>query len=257
MTSNQRQILVLNPFGTEKYDEVIREMIEPVKLPDTELIVNHLDKGPDYIDYWTYTHLVTPDVIDRVYNAEREGYHGVFVACGYEPGVRAAREVVDIPVVGAIIPTVLLAHQLGARFSVFYNSKMSSTNSWDILRGYGVDTKCVSIKSLDLSLREIMKSPKLVDERVVEKSRVVLAEGAEVVILACTIVAAYFTGNVPTDLSKMVYLNCNICAFKYLEMLVELHQKAAIKVSRLGYYASPKDDNRQDFENFRAFYGYK
>jgi len=54
--------------------------------------------------------LLTPDVIDRVFQAEKQGYDGVFVACGHEPGVRAAREIVDFPVVGAIIPTVLIAH---------------------------------------------------------------------------------------------------------------------------------------------------
>lgn len=255
MVSIRRKILVLNPFGTDKYDENIRKIIQPVKLPDTEFEVTHLEKGPDYIDFWTYVSLVTPDVINRIYDAEKEGYDGIFVACGYEPGVRAAREIVDIPVVGAVIPTVLIAHQLGARFTVFYNSKMSATNSWDILRTYGLDTQCVSIESVDLSLRQIVKSPQIVDKRVVDKSRIASTKGAEVIVLACTIVATYFSGDVPSDLSKMVYLNCNICAFKYLEMLVELHNKVGIKVSRLGYYASPKEANRQDFENFRSFYG--
>jgi len=257
MASRGRKLFVLNPFGTDKYDLVIRKLIEPVMLADTQLVVSHLERGPDYCDYWTYMQLLTPDVTDRVYRAEKEGYDGVFVACGYEPGVRAAREIVDIPVVGAIIPTVLIAHQLGARFSIFYNSKMSSTNSWDILRDYGLDGKCVSIKSVDLSLREILATPRLVDQRVIEKSRLVLGEGAEVIILACTIVAAYFNREVPPDLSKMVYLDCNVCAFKYLEMMVELHQRAGVKVSRIGYYANPGADNQEDFSMFRTMYGYK
>lgn len=252
-----RRILVINPFGTEKYDEVIRNLVDPVRHADTKFEVAHLGRGPDYCDYWTYMQLLTPDVIDRVFQAEKQGYDGVFVACGYEPGVRAAREIVDIPVVGAIIPTVLIAHQLGARFSIFYNSKMSSTNSWDILRDYGIEEKCVSIKSVDLSLREILAAPHLVDERIVEKSRIVLAEGAEVIILACTIVAAYFTRKVPPDLFPMVYLDCNICAFKYLEMMVELHQKTGLKVSRIGYYANPREANIKDFTTFREIYGYK
>lgn len=257
MSATQRKILVLNPFGTDRYDDVITKMIDPVKLPDTEFLVTHLEKGPDYIDYWSYNHLVVSDVIDTVYRAEKDGYSGVFVACGYEPGVRAAREIVDIPVVGALIPTVLVAHQLGARLSVFYNSRMSGTNSWDILRAYGLTGQCVSLKSIDLSLREILKDPDLVDKRVIDRSYKAVEEGAEVIILACTIEAAYFTGNVPADLAKMVYLNCNIIAFKYLEMLAELHQKAGLKVSRMGYYASPIEGNREDFQAFRALYGYK
>ena len=257
MASHGRKIFVLNPFGTDKYDDVIKNLVEPVKLHDTEIVVDHLERGPDYCDYWTYMQLLVPDVLERVYRAEKEGYDGVFVACGYEPGVRAAREIVDIPVVGAIIPTVLIAHQLGTRFSVFYNSKMSSTNSWDILRDYGLQDKCVSIKSVDLSLREILAAPHLVDQRIVERSRAVLGEGAEVIILACTVVSAYFTRNVPPDLSKMVYLDCNVCGFKYLEMMVELHKKVGMKVSRIGYYADPREANREDFDTFRAIYGYK
>jgi allantoin racemase len=257
MSATQRNILVLNPFGTDRYDDVITKMLDPVKLPDTDFLVNHLEKGPDYIDYWTYKHFVVSDVIDTVYRAEKDGYSGVFVACGYEPGVRAAREVVDIPVVGALIPTVLVAHQLGARFSVFYNSRMSGINSWDILRSYGLTKQCVSLKSIDLSLREILSDPGMVDKQVIKQSYKAVEEGAEVIILACTIEAAYFTRNVPANLAQMVYLNCNIIAFKYLEMLVELHQKTGLKVSRMGYYASPKEENREDFEAFRALYGYE
>jgi allantoin racemase len=257
MNAQQRRILVFNPFGTDKYDEVIAKMIEPVKLPDTAYMVSHMSRGPDYCDYWSYMQMLAPDVTERVYQAEKEGYDGVFVACGYEPGVRAAREIVDIPVVGALIPSVLIAHQLGTRFSIFYNSRMSATNSWDLIRDYGLEAKCASIQSVDLSLREILAAPHLVDQRVAAQSRIAAEKGAEVIILACTVEAAYFTGKVPGELAKLVYLNCNVCAFKYLEMMVELQKKVGLTVSRMGYYASPGHANRNDFETFRAIYGYK
>jgi hypothetical protein len=88
-------------------------------------------------------------------------------------------------------------------------------------------------------------------------SRLAYNKGAEVIVLACTIVAAYFSGWVPDELSKIEYLNCNLCAFKYLEMLIELQKKIGVKVSRIGYYSNPEDFNKKDFDNFRSSYGYK
>jgi allantoin racemase len=252
-----RKILVLNPFGTNKYNRDIKKIIDPIKLEDTVFEVSNLARGPAHLDFCTYVSLVAPDIVETIYQAEKQGYDGVFVACGGEPGVRVAREVVDIPVVGALIPTVLIAHQLGARFSIVYNSKNDIYNSWDILSSYGVTSKCVSIESVDLSLEAMVQSPEIVDDKVINISKVVYNKGAEVIVLACTIVAAFFSGRVPDELSKIEYLNCNLCAFKYLEMLIELQKKVGVKVSRVGYYSNPKDFNEEEFKLFRSYYGYK
>ena len=48
-----KRILALNPLGTEKYDEVIRKLMDPVRHPDTKFEVAHLGRGLDYCDYWT------------------------------------------------------------------------------------------------------------------------------------------------------------------------------------------------------------
>jgi len=62
-----------------------------------------------------------------------------------------------------------------------------------------------------------MKDPKIVDKKVIEIDDFLLEKQVDVVALACTIIGAYFTGNVPSKLLKIIFLNCNTCAFKYLE----------------------------------------
>ena len=248
------RILVLNPFGTDKYDPLMKKILEPVKLMETELVVDHLANGPDYIDFWYYRQMVQMDVVERILKAEKEGYDGVFVACGYEPGVRAAREVVDIPVVGALIPTVLIALQMGRKYSVFYPTKYPANNAWDILKVYDLDKSCASMKSVDLWLREIVENPQKNEERVISLAREAKDEGADVIVMACTIVAAYFSGKLPDDLAGMTFLNCNVCGLKYLEMLVDLQKKAGVKVSRIAYYAKPQEINQKDFQKFREMY---
>ena len=109
------KILALNPFATDNYDKAVQSVLEKVRLSDTEICVDHLSRGGSFIRYKYFKSLITPDIIERIIQAERQGYDGVFVSCCFEPGVTEAREVVDIPVVGGAVPAVFLARQLGQR----------------------------------------------------------------------------------------------------------------------------------------------
>ena len=254
------KLLVLNPFGTDRYDEVIKEILEPVKRSDTEFDITHLKRGPEYFDFWYFRQLAEVDVIEEVIKAEQNGYDGVYIACSYEPGVKEAREVVDIPVVGATVPTVLIACQLGHRFSYFTDSELAVTNTWDLLRRYGLETRCLSVKSVGLWLDEIVKKPEENRERIINLAKKAVQEGADVIILGCTIVAAYLTDIIktkmlPPELTKIAILDSNICAFKTLELLVDLRVKAGISVSRKAYYAKPQELKPKDFIRFRKEYG--
>lgn len=256
------KLLVLNPFGTDKYDETVKRIIKPVKRDDVDFIVDHLARGPEYYDFWYFRQLAEVDVIEKVIKAEKDGYHGVYVACSYEPGVKEAREVVDIPVVGATVPTVHLACQLGHRFSFFTNTELAVTNTWDILRRNGIDSNCVSIESVGLWLEDIVRNPEENRQRIISIAKKVVEKGTEVIILGCTIVAAYFTDiverkDLPQELRKITFLDSNVCAFKTLELLVDLQRKKGISVSRKAFYAKPQELKMKDFINYRGAYGLK
>lgn len=254
------KLLVLNPFGTNKFDEIVKRVLYPIKRSDTEFDVEHLSKGPEYYRFWYFKTLAEVAVIERVIAAEREGYDGVYIACAYEPGVKEAREVVDIPVVGATVPTVYLACQLGHKFSYITDTHLALVNTWDLFKKHELDAKCVSMEAVGLKIEDIASSPKENINRVVAIAKRAVEKGAEVVILGCTIVAAFFTGcikrnQLPSELTQITFLDSNICAFKTLELLVDMRQKAGIKLSRHAYYANPRELCPKDFIKYRYLFG--
>jgi len=107
------KLLALNPFGTGAFDDAVRDVLGKAKRSDTELVVDHLEKGPTFFRYMYFKSLAVPDIVEHVIRAEKQDYHGVYIGCSFDPGVKEAQEVVDIPVVGGLVPAIHLARQLG------------------------------------------------------------------------------------------------------------------------------------------------
>lgn len=252
------KLLALNPFGTDAYDGVVHAVLEKAKRPDTELVVDHLAKGPEFFLYWYFRALATPDIVEHIIDAEKQGYQGVYVACSYEPGVKEAREVVDIPVVGGTVPVVYLARQLGQKFGFITDSELAKVNTYDLFKRYKLDIECVAIQEVGLSAEEIARDPEKNQQRVIEIAQQIVSDGADVIVLGCTIVAAFFTNlrrGLPANLAGIPFLDSNVCSLKTLEMLVDLQEKCGVTVSRRAYYAKPQDAEKEAFRRNREIYG--
>jgi Asp/Glu/hydantoin racemase len=87
-----------------------------------------------------------------------------------------------------------------------------------------------------MGVEQIGKEPKSIQDKVIEVARLQVAEGADSIILGCTIVAAYFDyENVPDDLKGIPILDANVAALKTLEVFAELQITSNITVSRKTY----------------------
>jgi allantoin racemase len=234
-------------------------LLNRVKRPDTTVVVEHLEKGLGFIRHWYFKAIITPHIVERIIEAENCGYDGVFVACSFDPGVREAREVVDIPVVGAAVPAVFLARQLGQKFGFITDTELAKANTWDLFKKNGLDFECIAFDDVGIGAEEVPLSLEKVRKRVIETAERMAAKGVEVIINGCTIVSAYFTEHVeslPSGLKDIVFLDANICALKNLEMLVDLQKTCGIQVSRRAYYAKPQDREKEGFLKLRGLYGF-
>lgn len=251
------KLLALNPFGTDIFDEAVLSVLEKVKRSDTELVVDHLAEGPEFFRYSYFTALAVPGIVEHVIQAEKQGYQGVYVACSFEPGVKEAQEVVDIPVVGGLVPAVYLARQLGQRFAFITDTELAKVNTYDLFKKYKLDVECVGIKSVEMGIEEVKRDPENNRKRVIETARQAVTDGADLIIIGCTIVAAFFTKDkreLPADLFGIPFLDSNVCSLKTLEMLVDLREKYGVTVSRRAYYAKPQDGEREAFQRNRRIY---
>ena len=250
------KLLVINPFGVETYNEKIGDICRKVVRPDTEIVVENNKRGLPFIRHAYFQMLMAPDVVECCIQAEKEGIDGVFISCCFEPGVKEAREVVDIPVVGGSLPGVFLARQLGQRFGFITDTKRADAQTYDLFRQYKLDVEMVAMDSVALGAEDVARDPDLNYKRTVELIRNMVQKGADVVINGCTVVSAYFsTYETPEDLKKIPIIDANVASIKTLEMMADLHKTLGMTVSRNIYYQKPQEIEPDAFKLARKVYG--
>ena len=143
----ERRIAFINPFGTAAFDAIIEETLVPYAANGTVVDVIHLEGVPANIDYYYPMHLMQLAIFDEVRRLEEAGYDAVVVGCCYDPGVRVARELVDIPVVGPLEAAMNHASYFGHSFTVVTDHAKARPWLEDLVRIHGAGTAAASAPS--------------------------------------------------------------------------------------------------------------
>jgi allantoin racemase len=233
-----RRIAFINPFGTPIYDEMIRDTLAPNASAGTTLDIRHLEGVPENIDYYYPKHLMELAVFDEVRRLEKEGYHAAIVGCCYDPGVKVARELVDMPVVGPLEAAMNFASYFGHSFTVVTDHAKARPYLEDLVRLHGA-ANCRGVRCIDWFVTDMVKNPPAVADDAASSALKALDEdGSEVVILGCTIIAGCLElGIMRTGRhAELPILNPNLIALKTAEALADLYARGRYSISRRGYY---------------------
>lgn len=251
------RILVVNPFGgTEAFG---RENLERVARPDTEFdIVNISQVFPLKNNQWLYFRYGCMDgTIDHAIRAEREGYDAVFISCMLDIALYECRELVNIPVTGALESAALLAYSMsGGKYSILAVSYEDGQMMKMVLDIYGLSGKLASIRSFDIDADDLYLDrtpPDRIIERVVQTAReCVQQDHAEVLIPGCTLASSVLTkyvDNVEKTVGAPV-VDGMLTGFKMAEMMVDLQKAGMPPVSRRGYFEMPPRDQYNKLRDF-------
>ena len=101
----------LSEDAIEQRLEYLREIAEP----GTEVDAVQVSVGPPAIESKVDSVQAGPDILRLVKEAEADGCDAVIIWCGGDPALNAARELVDIPVIGPGESMRALASILGKR----------------------------------------------------------------------------------------------------------------------------------------------
>jgi allantoin racemase len=234
------RVCFLNPFGTQQFDELIRSTVTPYLRSGTELEITHLSESPRNIDYYVPKHLAEVEVLRAVLEAERNGFDAFVIGCCYDPGLTQARELVEMPVVGPLEASTALSRPFGHRFSVVTDHRKAVPELEDRLRVYGVEPNCRSVRAIDWHVDDMVRDPDAVARDAYARcSEVLERDGAEAVVLGCTIVAACYERAIlggAEELAGLAILNPNVMAVKQAELLADLRAVGQYRVGRTGYY---------------------
>lgn len=106
------------------------------------------------------------------------------IACFGDPGLRAARHELDIPIVGIAEAAMLTAHLLGGRYSIITLGAHQAINMTDIARIYGLEARLASVQIAQISYADVLADPNQAIAAFVAAGReAIIHDGADVLIL--------------------------------------------------------------------------
>ncbi len=154
---------------------------------DTEIDSVGIDKGSSSIESRYDEVYSVPEIVKRIKEAEAEGIDACVVNCFGDPGVRASREAVNIPVMGPCESSLLIASSLCDRFSVVTVLKSVSGLIHENARISGISEKLASVRAVDIPVLDLHHdNEKTAVALHKEGKKAIEEDGAEVLILGCT-----------------------------------------------------------------------
>ncbi len=228
---------IVVPITSDSFNDQITKEARGFLGDDAHLDVSCLAHGPASIESFYDEVLAGPAIVSEVKQAEANGADGVFITCFGDPAVPAARELVDIPVVGGFEPAVSTAINLGERFSVVTVLENVVPMIAGLATRMGIADRMVSIEVIDTPVLELHDGDTLL-KSLFEASCRGLSGGADVLVLGCTGmlgVAAALQSRLESEQARVPVVDPTGAA---LGMLLTMHSMG-LKPSRRTYMPPP------------------
>ena len=179
------RILVINPNTTEAMTRGIETQALRYARPDTEIEAVSPAWGPASIEGHLEEELAAVATLETI--AERAGsFDGVVLACYGDPGLYAAREISPVPVIGIAEASMLMACTVAHSFSIVSTLHRVKPVLEDLVRKYGLEDRCASVRTTPLAVLDIDRDPDAANQKIIaEGRRAVEEDGAEAILLGC------------------------------------------------------------------------
>ncbi|MDX6535025.1 MAG: allantoin racemase [Gaiellales bacterium] len=178
------QILLINPNTTSSMTDSMVVAAQEVAGPGTEIIGATVDDGVPFIDGF-YDEALAAAGVARCILERRGTFDAAIIGCFGDPGLYASRELTDAPVIGIAEASFSLAMSLGHRFGVVATLDRGVPGTIDLLRHYGIESRCASIEASGAEVVDLGEDPLSALAQLEEAGRRAVAGGAEVLCLGC------------------------------------------------------------------------
>lgn len=166
--------------------ELRQKQFQAMARPDTKIEVTYIEKGPASIEGEYDDVLAIPDTLKKVKEAEEEGFDAVIINCFGDPGVSAARELVNIPVIGPSQANALLATVVSEKFSIVTVLDDIIPFLEKSIRTNGFISRLASIRSVEIPVLELEEKYDEALNKMTEAAKYAIEEdGAQSILLGC------------------------------------------------------------------------
>ncbi len=250
--------------ASQPYIDFQAKLFRKIARPDTEIDFKSVSPGLERISdgHPYFFFLNERSVIERVIEAEEEGYDAAVVGCFLDPGVSVVRGVVNIPVIGLCESTLHFACQLGRKFAIIspdIPSIISATE--DKIRIHGLQDRAIThpVRGITMSMYDVfnkgLQKPEVVAEDIAKNAEKCVEEGADAVIVGCNGLAPFCTasGAAKVGENEIPLIDCVAVGIKTAEMIVDLNKQLGLPfISRAGFYSLPR---QKDLDRVRSTFG--
>lgn len=222
------------------YYELLMQDYDLFKDKETEVTIKDVPTGiidPELISYLGFRMVNDTENIRSMLRAESEGYDAIAGACYFDTGIKGARNLVSIPVVGAAEASMHLACIMGNSFAVVTSEPMWVKEMEHHLKALGFAHSAIShrpVRSLTIPFEEFVKCMmsgnfSLVIENFSEVSKKCLEDDAEVIIAGCGLVSPMLTTKGVREIEGAPIIDPMVVSLKFAEFMARL-SKAGMKM---------------------------
>jgi Asp/Glu/hydantoin racemase len=183
-------------------------------------------------------------IVEAALTAERAGYDAVALGCFYDPGLHAARSLVDIPVVGLSETCMLVACSLGKKFALIALNRHQQIQHEELAHTYGLERRLAISLAMDPPIDEYMlegcdtaTSP--IVNGFHRACRRALDAGAEVIIPGDGVLNEFVWRKGLRRFENATVMDSLGVLFRYAAFMIGARITLGLEVSRVLTYAKP------------------
>jgi len=241
------------------YREALMKHLNSVKREDTEISFNGVEKGSLDLHFNSTVALnsfAPGGVLDKLIQADREGYDAAAIGCFLDPALQEARELTDIPIFGLAETSIHMACMLGNRFSGIAFCDKQAQYYDAVVRKYGLESRALPFASLGMDLEQVQKGfsdPGTIMDPFRECLKKLSEAGAEVILPACGCVNTIVVREKITEMEGMLIPDINALLLKVTEAMADFYKLIGISRSRKLLYQKPTAANIKEILNIYNF----
>lgn len=228
------KIKVINPNTTWSMTRKIGQAAQSVCSPDVEILAVSPLRGPASIEGHYDEAMACIGLLEEVQKGEAEGCDAYVIACFGDPGLDAAREMANGPVIGVAEAAMRTASYLATGFSVVTTLQRTVVIAEHLVDKYGVRNHCRKVRASELAVLELEDPQSNAYATILQECRKALSEdGSGAIVLGCAGMAD-LCQRLQDELGVPVIDGVSVAAIT-AEGLV----RARLTTSKLGDYAPP------------------
>jgi allantoin racemase len=228
------RLLLVNPNVTQAITDTMRAEACRVASPGTELTAVTARFGTRYVENRAEAAVAAHAVVETLAEHGR-GCDAAIIAAFGDPGLAAAKELMDIPVVGVSEAALLIAYLLGRRYSIVCLTPRLRTWYMECAREHDLAARMASVRALDRPVPDSPQAREALREPLVEAcQRAIEEDDAEVIIVGGGPIAGL--AREIADRLPVPTLDGVGCAVRLAETLVALGPRAPER----GSFARPR-----------------